>query len=285
MKRLGAACALVLAGCATAPPAPPSFGPTDAGAIAVPVSGDLTLTGTLTLPGAATPVPAVVLMHGCSGVSRTHHAWARALRDWAYAVLVLDSFGARGLRSVCEAGGLTSEQRVDDAFAALRTLAAHPGIDAGRIVLMGFSHGGGTVLTAAAPAVARRYATPGAPTFRALVAFYPRCEARYPGTPLAAPLRIHIGALDDWTPAPPCETLVAMLSRAGADARVTVYPDAHHGFDSPRVGPPIRLPNVSVYGAGQRGAPVGPNPAALQAARANVRRELEELLGVRRARP
>jgi len=174
---------------------------------------------------------------------------------------------------------VTSEERVEDAFAALRTLAAHPGIDTGRVALMGFSHGGGTVLVAAAPRIARRYATPGAPTFRALIAFYPRCEARYPGTPLPAPLRIHIGALDDWTPAAPCEMLTAILQRAGADARIAVYPDAHHGFDSTRQGPPIRLPNVSVYGVGRRGATVGPNPVAAQRARDNVRRELEEILG------
>src|SRR5207253_85252 len=116
------------------------------------------------------------------------------------------------------------------------------------------------------PRIARPYATPGAPTFRALIAFYPRCEARYPGTPLPAPLRIHIGALDDWTPAAPCEMLTAILQRAGADARIAVYPDAHHGFDSTRQGPPIRPPNVSVYGVGRRGATVGPNPVAAQRA-------------------
>ena len=69
-------------------------------------------------------------MHGCSGVSATHRAWATTLHGWGYAALVLDSFGARGVRSVCETGGVTSEERVEDAFAALRTLAAHPGIDA-----------------------------------------------------------------------------------------------------------------------------------------------------------
>ncbi len=63
------------------------------------------------------------------------------------------------------------------------------------------------------------------------------------------------GALDDWTPAVPCETLTAMLQRACADVRLAVYPDAHHGFDSTRQGPPIRLPND------------------------NVRRQLEEILG------
>jgi dienelactone hydrolase len=274
MRRLAASLALVLVGCAAPPLERPTFAATDAGLIAVPVARDLTLRGTLSLPATSTRAPAVVLMHGCSGVTATHHAWAAVLRDWGYAALVLDSFGARGVRSVCETGGVTSEERVGDAFAALRTLAVHPGIDAARVALMGFSHGGGTVLVAAAPWISRRYATPGGPTFRMLVAFYPRCEARYPGTPLTAPLRIHIGALDDWT----CETLLAALLRAGADARVTVYPGAHHGFDSTRQGPPIRLPNVLVYGSGRRGATVGPNPAAARNARDNVRRELEELL-------
>jgi dienelactone hydrolase len=269
--------AAVLAGCATAPAERPIFAPTDAGRIPVPVSRELTLTGTLSLPATAGPVPAVVLMHGCGGVSPTMHEWARWLRTWGYAPLVLDSFTARGVRRVCESGGLASEQRVDDAFAALHTLAGHPRVDAGRIALMGFSHGGGTVLTVAAPAIARRYAMPGRAGFRALIAFYPRCEARYPGTPLSAPLRIHIGALDNWTPAPACETLAGVLTRAGANVRISIYPDAHHGFDSPRQGPPVWLPNVPVYGQRARGATVGPNPEAAQNARDNVRRELQEV--------
>ena len=178
MRALSAALALVLWGCA-APPVP-RFAATDAGRIAVPLSGEPSLTATLILPATATPAPAVVLLHGCGGVSPTHHAWATTLRDWGYAALVLDSFGARGVRAVCETGGMTSEARVEDAFAALRTLAAHPAIDARRV--MGFSHGGGTVLVAAAPWIARRYASRDGPSFRALVAFYPRCEGRYPGT-------------------------------------------------------------------------------------------------------
>jgi len=272
--------ALALSACATQAIERPTFAPTDAGTIRVRVDRDVTVTGTLALPRAPSPAPAVVLMHGCSGISPTHHAWARTLRDWGYATLVLDSFGARGIRATCEAGGLTSEQRVEDAFAALQTLARHPGIDASRVALIGFSHGGGTVLAAAAPSVARSYARPDTPPYRVLIAFYPRCEGRYPGTPLPAPLRIHIGALDDWTPAAPCEVMVAALRRAGADARISVYSEAHHGFDSTQQGPPIRLPNVRLYPSG-RGATVGANPEAAETARQTVRRELEESLALR----
>jgi len=277
VRALCAALALAFAGC-VASVAPPTFSATDAGRIAVPVDRTLTLTGTLSLPAVSTATPAVVLMHGCSGVLPTQHAWATTLRDWGYAALVLDSFGARGVRSVCEAGGVTSDQRVENAFAALRTLSAHPAIDATRVALMGFSHGAGTVLVAAAPWIANRYAGPGRSGFRVLIAFYPRCEGRYPGTPLAAPLRVHIGAIDNWTPAPPCEALAASLRRSGADIRITVYADAHHGFDSVRRGPPIHIPNV---GPGRRGATAGPNPEAARLARDNVHRELEEILGAR----
>src|SRR5204862_6888757 len=90
---------------------------------------------------------------------------------------------------------------------------------------------------------------------------------------------LHTGALDTGPPAAPCETLIATLQRVGADARIAVYPDAHHGFDSIRPGPPIRLPNVSVYGTRQRCATVGPNPVAAQRARDNLRRELDESRG------
>ncbi len=149
--------ALVLAahaGCAT--PVPPA-GPLDAsvsGALEFRVTDRLTLSGTLAFPGDAAPVPAVVLMHGCSGIGASVRGWERELRGWGYATFVVDSFRGRGLREVCVGGWLASEDRTGDAYAALVVLAAHPRIDATRIALMGFSHGGGTTLVAAVPSVA-----------------------------------------------------------------------------------------------------------------------------------
>jgi hypothetical protein len=84
----------------------------------------------------------------------------------------------------------------------------------------------------------------GQPSFRALIAFYPYCNWTFPEMEhLSAPLRIHAGALDDWTPSKPCEHMVAALHAAGYDARITVYPGAQHSFDE--VGQPHRvLPGV-----------------------------------------
>jgi dienelactone hydrolase len=236
-----------------------------------------TLSGVLALPARQTAAPGVVLMHGCSGVSANMRRWAEALRAWGYATFVLDSFGGRGLGSVCENAALSSDARVPDAYAALALLARHPRIDGSRIALMGFSHGGGVVLLASARSITRVHVSAGEPAFRAFVAFYPRCEGRYPGT-LAAPLRVHIGALDDWTPAPPCEVMVGSLRSGGADAWITVYAGARHAFDSAALPPERWLPNVRAP-HGRRGASVGHSPEATARARDNVRRELGELLG------
>ena len=164
-----------------------------------------------------------------------------------------------------------------DAYAALRLLASHPRVDPARVALQGFSHGGGVVVLAGTQWIARGYTGAGAPSFRVFVAFYPRCDGRYPGT-LAGPLRVHIGAIDDWTPAAPCEAMVDTLRRGGADARIVVYEGARHGFDVAGLPPERWLGNVMAP-HGRRGAHIGYNEEAARRARDNVRRELAELLG------
>ena len=47
----------------------------------------------------------------------------------------------------------------------------------------------------------------------------------------AAPMHIQIGEEDNWTPAQPCRNLVEKLSEK-TNIGITVYPDAHHGYDS-----------------------------------------------------
>jgi dienelactone hydrolase len=260
----------------------------------------LTLTGELRLPRGAGPFPAVILAHGCMGNGYAENTWEPQLRQWGYATFVVDSLGGRHLKEVCrEFWKLYAVQRVPDVYGALRRLATDPRIDANRIALMGFSHGGIAALSAATAWARDTFAAQGQPRFRAFFAVYPYCNAIVPEyDTISAPLRIHAGALDDWTPAAPCERLSTELRRRGFDADTTVHPDAHHAFDAP-YGSVVSLPWVtnlaacfprylSILGPSEqpepyaacvrRGATAGRNTRAIEAMRRVLERELVTLL-------
>ena len=215
--------------------------------------------------------PAVVMLHGCSGMwandtepTLSYLRWAEHLAQHGFVALLLDSFRPRGQREICTQQDrpiLPGRDRSRDAYAALRWLAARPDIDPARIHVLGWSNGGQTVLNALRPDAPGRQAT--GPQFRSGVAFYPGCRGiGVPPYRPAAPLLIQAGAADDWTPARYCEALVAEAKEGGASVEIDVYPDAHHSFD--RVGTRIRY-RPDVYNPskeGGRGATVGPNPAA-----------------------
>ncbi|MCC6213015.1 MAG: dienelactone hydrolase family protein [Burkholderiales bacterium] len=298
---------LTVAGCAAEPLAPAD------GAISFPSAGSLQrsggrflvqdrpvrLGGELRFPGGDGPFPAVVLAHGCNGNRNIERAWGPTLREWGYATFVIDSFHGRGIIEVCTQGrALLPLERVPDAYGALRLLAANPKIDARRIALMGFSHGGALTMLAATAWAKDSYAPAGQPSFRAFFPFYPNCNARFPERDrVSAPVRIHTGAADDWTPAAPCADLAARLKAASQDVGIDIYPAAHHGFDQ---APPreIHLPNVnngsacfpqspsilgpvvptSVSGCLKKGATVAGNSVAAAAARRNLRAQLDELM-------
>ena len=197
-------------------------------------------------PRARAPFPALVLLHGCTGLRTATGAiqgklrfWAEHLRDLGYVALLVDSFTTRGIDEVCTGRHLLSpvRDRADDARGALRYLQGRPrragGPDrASRLV----QRGGGHAQRALRPrARAER-------DFRAAVAFYPNCTRNYPGGPdfrPYAPLYILMGALDDWTPAAPCMALVERARAAGAPIAIKVYPGAHHSFDAPATPRPL----------------------------------------------
>jgi dienelactone hydrolase len=262
-------------------------------------SEPVVLSGDLQFPPGRGPFPAVVLAHGCGGVGNADAGWAPVLRQWGYATFVIDSFRGRNLREVCSnAAALAATQRVPDVYGALRMIATHPRIDARRLALMGFSHGGQLTVAAATAWAQKQYLSADTLGFRAFLPFYPWCNTVYPEVQrLAAPMRVHSGALDDWTPAAPCAALVERARKAGQDASITVYPDAHHSFDNLAV--PLRYnPNVENYAkcfwtarsvlgpfsgpdattCRTRGATAGLNEQAVAQARRTVRAQLTELL-------
>ena len=203
------------------------------------------LTGRLLRPAGAGPHPAVVMLHGCGGlyarngrVSPRHVWWATHLQRQGYEVLMVDSFGPRDVDEVCTTAlkdrtVRATVERKRDAWGALAFLRKRPEVDHGRIGLIGWSQGAGTVLAAYGagedgPAGSEQGG------FRAAVAFYPGCR-----TPLSnedwqpdGPLLLLVGDKDDWTPPDAC---VELAGREGVKDRMelVVYPDTYHGFDAP----------------------------------------------------
>jgi dienelactone hydrolase len=216
----------------------------------------------------------VLSLHGCSGpYDNRGRLGSIYSRDSVYFnregihLLALDSFAARGVKSICETPArqrtVDVEDRRLDVHAALRWLAARPEVDATRLAVVGRSHGGSTVLAVLDRSVRSNVSQP--LKLRAAVALYPGCApaVRELGYEIASPLLILIGADDDWTPAPPCRDLRDKLQRAQKDAvlELVVYPDSHHGFDG--LGPVRVRPNVQTRSGT---ATVGGNPQAREAA-------------------
>lgn len=225
--------------------------------------------------------PAIIALHGCGGLYGTrktggnifnarHAAMANLLHAAGYHVFFPDSFTARGKRSICSEKigerDLTSANRRGDVQGALQWLAQQPEVDVSRIALLGWSHGGSTVLSAVN--AARKDATDLSVQPKAAVAFYPGCSAyANQRTPyrLAVPLLILMGENDDWTPPAPCIALAKQLQETGAPVTLRLYPDSYHDFDAPDLPLRVRrdIPNGVRPGAG---VTTGGNPAARTAA-------------------
>jgi len=236
---------------------------------------------TVSKPAGPGPFPAVVIMHDCSGLgprsSGAPGRWAGELGARGYVTVIPDSFTPRGYPDgICteaspSRGEVAASRRVHDAYAALAHARALPYVDGRRVGLMGGSHGGSTTLgSMAEPQNAwDPLAREKRGGFAAAVALYPRCGAtlgtwRADGTGTyrsVAPLLILIGGKDDWTPAAPCVKLAASTQATEQPVAITVYPGAHHSFDSDR---PVRYvaARVNSSAPGGRGATTGGNAGA-----------------------
>ena len=186
--------------------------------------------GFLFLPKDATPgakAPAMVVVHGSGGVGdRREGDWGRALSAVGIAVLAIDSFTPRGVRSTAEDQTRVSQQQmVRDAYGALAFLAARNTIDAERVGVMGMSKGGSVALDAADER------TQQSGRFAVYVPFYPGCTFQFRNPRMKGPMLMLIGANDDYTGVKTCSEYVERIRAAGASVEIKIYPGAHHGFD------------------------------------------------------
>jgi dienelactone hydrolase len=195
--------------------------------------------GTLYLPAQIdAPVPAVILLHGASGVrGAREQTYGRQFAAMGIAALVIDAFAPRrdmGRGVLERILNITETMLVADAYAGLRYLAARPEIDRERVVMMGFSYGGMASVISAYAQVAELFAPDGL-RFAGHVSFYGPCIARFedPKT-TGAPVLMLFGDQDQIMNADRCAEIIADLERGGSVARMIVYPGARHQWDGGR---------------------------------------------------
>ena len=173
--------------------------------------------------------PTVILLHNCAGIRGTHiSSWVRDLNSWGYNAVVIDAFWGRGLSNIClNTFAFPRLQFGRDAYYVAKWIKSQPW-GSGKIGVMGFSFGAGSVLQMVSPNTVQQEF--GDIIISAGVAFYPDCP-QMPYQPGVVPVLFHLGGKDDTAPAQQCIDLAK--SQWKDKAIVEFYPDAYHGFDMP----------------------------------------------------
>lgn len=223
-----------------------------------------------------TPRAAVILLHGCGGLGANgklnarHTMWKDWLNERGFIVVFPESFTSRGVDEVCtqkfSARTIKRADRVNDVIATRQWLAARKDVDASKLVLWGWSHGGGTTLATITHRVGNAF--PDDVKFARAISFYPGCSSYVPSAraqKISSPLTLLIGEADDWTPAAPCSQWVQQLRDYKQDATITLFPGAFHDFDNP--GGKLRVRTDVPNGVNPgKGVTTGPDPKAREAA-------------------
>lgn len=202
--------------------------------------------------GTASTHPAVVMLHGCSGVysyskpnasysnlQQLFLEWGRRLSRAGYTALLVDSFTARGdAQNQCGNGTAGTDEVVGRAYDALggydalaRTTSYK--VDPARVAVLGWSQGGSTTLSvldiSSWPAV-----------FKLGVAFYPACGLHnaYGGISASmyapySPLYVLLGTADDFYKSGYCQTRQQRSLDLGSleFKPIWTHTDAGHSFD------------------------------------------------------
>lgn len=204
----------------------------------------ITLAGHLRAPKAGGKHPTVVLLHGAEGIGPYNGPageWSRVLNEGGYAVFIVDSWSGRGLQNIAvDAARVSPISRIYDLVGALDVLAKNPLIDASKIAVMGFSHGGPPALYSSLERFGKLFSSD--VRFAAHISVYGPCNiAIQQDDAVTEPVLMLHGAADDWVHAAPCREYASRLTKAGKNVRYIEYPDAHHGFDAPAWAQVIKI--------------------------------------------
>ena len=195
-----------------------------------------TVFGRLTLPiDSLKPdkkYPLIVGVAGSLGWRQHHLDYLKMYQEHGFATFELNSFKSRDVTStVGSQVEVTIATVILDAYRALDVLANRPEIDSKNVAITGWSLGGGVTLFSGWQPILNKLGRSN--RFAAHLAFYPPCFVNPQELGFTdAPMHILIGAADNWTPAASCQKLVDRLAANHTQIDITVFPEAHHGFDS-----------------------------------------------------
>lgn len=190
------------------------------------------LTGYALFPDAPAPLPAVLIFHDALGMGAQVRDSAERLCAAGYAALVADFYGA----GADPADVATTAPRFEAmlhhperlrarARAWFDHAAALPMVASERVAAIGYCFGGRCAL---------ELARSGAPV-AATVSYHGLLTTHAPAErgAICGPVAVYTGAHDPFVPAADVAALQAEMQDAGADIRLTVYPDAAHSFTNP----------------------------------------------------
>ncbi len=181
------------------------------------------------------PVPLILGVNGSKNWSEHHLEYLSIYRKMGFATFEIQSFNSREVSStVGEQISVTTAMMILDSYKALEALSQDKRIDINNVAITGWSLGGGVALFSAWLPLIESIGID--QRFKAHLAIYPPCLVEMDLIKFSdAPIHILIGEKDNWVAADACEQLVQNLKNENVNIDITIFPNAHHGFD--RMGP------------------------------------------------
>ncbi|MEW6642661.1 MAG: dienelactone hydrolase family protein [Pseudomonadota bacterium] len=175
------------------------------------------------------PVPFVVVLHGCDGLSTLTKEWTQHVADVLNAqgigALVLDSFTTRYVDNSCGLADLHwGRRRSDDAYSALDYLIEKKLTKADEVYIMGYSNGGTTALVSMTTQEADH-----SHRFAAAFAVAPGCSPSLQHSAVyTGPIVVFMGDQDDANNPKWCQELTK--KKRPVPVQMIEYRGANHGF-------------------------------------------------------
>ena len=187
--------------------------------------------------------PVVIVFHGCEGMNEdlvnSRGQWLSSL---GYIAVMVDSYKGRNVsaKDGCKGYRLWGNERAADVYSALVLVREMDNVDFDRVVLLGYSHGGWSILDALAYGGAPPFGASDAPQsalagVKGAVTYYPYCSfparMRKPWKDETVPvLSVHAGQ-DSVVDSAECISGSIDWRDQGAAIENILFPAVNHGFD------------------------------------------------------